>query len=255
MSYERNVIWSAVFAIKWRYDPRTCWTISTIVSWTWKIQVTPVEKFRWLPLSHLNFSTEVTWIFQVHETIVDNLDSPELTCSQLCDLVAQSVRALHWHRRGHGFQSRWVTWIFQVHETIAEIVQQVRGSYFHWIANTALHITFLSYKDIGTSWGFYVSYLLLRDFERSYLGQHGFEYHGRISKCFSAKTLRIEMHVWIIEDLNSLATSVNSQVAANCRRRDLVIRFHEFNRVSPSETWRSQIPQSCSGQTTRSTSF
>jgi len=25
--YERNVIWSAVFEIKWRYDPHTCWTI------------------------------------------------------------------------------------------------------------------------------------------------------------------------------------------------------------------------------------
>ena len=25
---ERNVIWSAVFEIKWRYDPRTCWTIA-----------------------------------------------------------------------------------------------------------------------------------------------------------------------------------------------------------------------------------
>ena len=77
-------------------------------------------------------------------------------------------------------------------------------------------------QDIGTSssWGFYVSCLLLRDFESSYLGQQGFEYHGRISKCFSAKTPRIEMHVWIIWDLNSLATSVNSQVAANCRRRE-----------------------------------
>ena len=29
------------------------------------------------------------------------------------------LRALHQHRRGHGFESRWVTWIFQVHETIA----------------------------------------------------------------------------------------------------------------------------------------
>ena len=38
---------------------------------------------------------------------------------QLCDFVAQLVRALHRHRRGHGFKSRWVTWIFQVHETIA----------------------------------------------------------------------------------------------------------------------------------------
>ena len=43
----------------------------------------------------------------------------KLTCSQLCDFVAQLVRALHQHRRGHGFESRWVNWIFQVHETIA----------------------------------------------------------------------------------------------------------------------------------------
>ena len=41
------------------------------------------------------------------------------TCSPLCDFIAQLVRALHRHRRGHGFESRWVTWIFQVHETIA----------------------------------------------------------------------------------------------------------------------------------------
>ena len=33
--------------------------------------------------------------------------------------VAQLVRALHRHRRGHGFESRWVSWLFQVHETIA----------------------------------------------------------------------------------------------------------------------------------------
>ena len=43
----------------------------------------------------------------------------KLTCSQLCDFVAQLVRALHRYRRGHGFESRWVTWIFQVYETIA----------------------------------------------------------------------------------------------------------------------------------------
>ena len=43
----------------------------------------------------------------------------ELTCYRLCDFVAQLVRVLHWHCRGHGFESRWVTWIFQVHETIA----------------------------------------------------------------------------------------------------------------------------------------
>ena len=30
----------------------------------------------------------------------------KLTCSQLCDFVAQLVRALHQHRRGHGLESR-----------------------------------------------------------------------------------------------------------------------------------------------------
>ena len=30
-----------------------------------------------------------------------------------CDFIAQLVRALLRHRRGHGFESRWVTWIFQ----------------------------------------------------------------------------------------------------------------------------------------------
>ena len=36
----KKCIWSAVFEIKWRYDPGTCRTISATVSWTWKIQVT-----------------------------------------------------------------------------------------------------------------------------------------------------------------------------------------------------------------------
>ena len=30
----------------------------------------------------------------------------QLNCSQLCDFIAQLVRALHRHRRGHGFESR-----------------------------------------------------------------------------------------------------------------------------------------------------
>ena len=30
----------------------------------------------------------------------------KLTCSPLCDFIAQLVRALHRHRRGHGFESR-----------------------------------------------------------------------------------------------------------------------------------------------------
>ena len=43
----------------------------------------------------------------------------KLTCSQLCEFVAQLVRAMHRHRRGHGFEPRWITWIIQFHETIA----------------------------------------------------------------------------------------------------------------------------------------
>ena len=35
------------FEIKWRYDPRTCWTIYAIVSWTWKIQVSQRDSNPW----------------------------------------------------------------------------------------------------------------------------------------------------------------------------------------------------------------
>ena len=80
-------------------------------------------------LSNCLMNLKNSGIFQVHETIAYNLsyyipftgkhEPNKLTCSQLCDFIAQLVRALHRHRRGHGFESRWVTWIFQVHETIA----------------------------------------------------------------------------------------------------------------------------------------
>ena len=41
-----------------------------------------------------------------------------IVTSQPRDFVAQLVRALHRHRRGHGFESPCVK-LFQVHETIA----------------------------------------------------------------------------------------------------------------------------------------
>ena len=53
----------------------------------------------------------------------------KLTCSQLCDFIAQLVRALQRHRRGHGFESRWVTWIFSGSRDNCLISQQVRGSW------------------------------------------------------------------------------------------------------------------------------
>ena len=41
------------------------------------------------------------------ERNVEKTNEPnKLTCSQLCDFIAQLVRALHRHRRGHGFESR-----------------------------------------------------------------------------------------------------------------------------------------------------
>ena len=44
--FERNVIYEVqCFEIQWRYDPRTCWTI---VSWTWKIQVTQWDSNPWV---------------------------------------------------------------------------------------------------------------------------------------------------------------------------------------------------------------
>ena len=38
--------------------------------------------------------------------LAEQIEPNKLTCSQLCDFVAQLVRALHPHRRGHGFESR-----------------------------------------------------------------------------------------------------------------------------------------------------
>ena len=59
LCYERNVIWSAVFEIKWRYDPRTC------------------------------------WIFQVHETIVQQVRGSYLHLMTLSEVkFSQRMSAL-----------------------------------------------------------------------------------------------------------------------------------------------------------------
>ena len=56
-----------------------------------------------LPITFLSYDTPFTGKHEPNE----------LTCSQLCDFLAQLVRALHRHHKGHGFESRWVTWIFR----------------------------------------------------------------------------------------------------------------------------------------------
>ena len=55
-----------------------------------------------------------------------------IVTSQLCDFVAQLVRALHRHRRGHGFESV-VSKFFRFMRQLLKTVQQVRGSYLHLI--------------------------------------------------------------------------------------------------------------------------
>ena len=85
------------------------------------------EKFRWLNGIRTHWKNHFFHTTFLSRNPLLSYDIPftgkhepnKLTCSQLCDLIAQLVRALHRHRRGHGFESRWVTWIFQVHETIA----------------------------------------------------------------------------------------------------------------------------------------
>ena len=73
-----------MFEIKWRYDPRTCWTIYAIVSWTWKIQVTQRDSNPW-PL-RCRCSALTDWAMKLFSH-----DFNELTCS-LCDFIAQSVQ-------------------------------------------------------------------------------------------------------------------------------------------------------------------
>ena len=64
-----------------------------------------------------------TWKISFLSVIIPFMETNEpdkLTCSHLSDFIAQLVRALHWHRRGHGFKSCWrhlkffwCTWIMR----------------------------------------------------------------------------------------------------------------------------------------------
>ena len=49
---------------------------------------------------------EVRCLKSNEDMITGKHEPNKLTCSQLCDFIAQLVRALHRHRRGHGFESR-----------------------------------------------------------------------------------------------------------------------------------------------------
>ena len=50
--------------LQWRYDPRTCWTIQTIVTWTWKIQVTQRDSNPWP--SRCRCSALTNWATKSH---------------------------------------------------------------------------------------------------------------------------------------------------------------------------------------------
>ena len=97
-SRERNVVWkkcyiSAVFEIKWRYDPRTCRFMRQLL----KI----VQQVRGSFL-HLISKTALHITFLSYDIPFTGKHEPnKLTYSQLCDFAARLVRALHRRRRGH----------------------------------------------------------------------------------------------------------------------------------------------------------
>ena len=65
-----------------------------------------------------------------------------------CDFVAQLVRALHRHRRGHGFSNPVESpEFFRFMRQLLKIVQQVRGSYLHLISKhrTSYNISFIRF--------------------------------------------------------------------------------------------------------------
>ena len=52
-----------------------------------------------------NTALHITFL-SYHIPFTGKHEPNKLTCSPLCDFIAQLVRALHRHRRGHGFESR-----------------------------------------------------------------------------------------------------------------------------------------------------
>ena len=62
-------------------------------------------------------------------------ESSKLTWWHLSGFIAQLVSALHWHRKGHGFEScqRHLKFLGCTFETIAEIIHQVWGSFLQFI--------------------------------------------------------------------------------------------------------------------------
>ena len=60
---------------------------------------------------YINRSTSCIACYKVQpvnneeEFVTGKHEPNKLTCSPLCDFIAQLVRALHRHRRGHGFES------------------------------------------------------------------------------------------------------------------------------------------------------
>ena len=88
-----------------------CWTISAIVSYT------HLKNFRCLQqdlnplktISSIHLSTTLYKTFFIHSSFLSRecMSPTNWPWSHLSGFIAQLVRALHWHRRAHVFESNW----------------------------------------------------------------------------------------------------------------------------------------------------
>ena len=106
----KEIMWSAVLKMNWRKNPCTCWTIYAIALY--------------MHLKKLFKSALHNTFFHSFIPFTGTHQTNKLTSSQLSDFVAQLVRALHRHRKGHGFESCWrhLNFFRCIYETIAYII-------------------------------------------------------------------------------------------------------------------------------------
>ena len=102
------ITWYKISSLESKWRTRTCWTKEIQIWWLF-----------------LSYERNVMCSAGKHEP-------NKLTCSPLCDFIAQLVRALHCHRRGHGFESRWVTWIFRFMRQLLKLSSEYEDHIFIW---------------------------------------------------------------------------------------------------------------------------
>ena len=118
-----------------------CWIISAIVSYT------HLKNFRCLQqdlnplktISSIHLSTTLYKTFFIHSSFLSQecMSPTNWPWSHLSGFIAQLVRALHWHHRGHVFESRWrhLKFFRCIHEAIIIwLSNKVWGSFLKFIS-------------------------------------------------------------------------------------------------------------------------